>query len=296
MPGPTYPRDMDTRGVGVPLVTPFVSDGAVDHEALRELVGWLEARGVDYLVPCGSTGEAELLTDEERAAVIRTVVEETTLPVLAGTGHPGYEATVATTRAAADVGADAALVVTPFYYDHDAEAMAAYYRDVADASDVPVYLYSVPAFTGVTLAPETVGELADHANVAGIKDSSGSIGRLVRTLRATPDDFDVLVGNTDTFAAGLDAGATGAILAVANLAPAVCDQVAHRHRDGDRRWARSRAGELVAVDDAVIGAHGIGGLKAAMRIAGAPAGRPRRPHRSPDEGATDDLRAVVAEL
>jgi dihydrodipicolinate synthase/N-acetylneuraminate lyase len=154
----------------------------------------------------------------------------------------------------------------------------------------------VPVYTDVTLAPETVGELAEHPNVAGIKDSSGSIGRLVRTLRRTPDDFDVLVGNTDTFAAGLDAGATGAILAMANLAPAACAEVRNRHDDGETDAARRRAGQLVDIDHAVVGEHGLPGLKAAMRIAGAPAGRVRRPHRPVEETVTSELRRIVSEL
>jgi dihydrodipicolinate synthase/N-acetylneuraminate lyase len=184
-------------GIGPPLVTPFDRDGGLDEASLRELVGWVEDRGVDFLVPCGSNSEAELMSSDERARVVEVVVEEASVPVLAGTGHPGLRETLDQTERAAEAGADAALVVTPFYYGHDEADLEAYYESVADGAELPVYLYSVPAYTGVALDPATVGRLADHRNVAGMKDSSGDLERFVRERRATdgsagtpPDDAE----------------------------------------------------------------------------------------------------------
>lgn len=282
-------------GIGPPLVTPFDDDGDVSVERLRELVAWVESRGVDFIVPCGSNSEAELLTADERARVIETVVDAASVPVLAGTGHPGLRETVDATARAAAAGADAALVVTPFYYDHDQAALADYYRAVADAAEIPVYLYSVPKYTGVRLTPETVAELASHPNIAGMKDSSGDLGAFVRTCRRTADaDFDPMVGSGSVFAQALDAGATGGVLALANVAPERATDVFDTHAD-DPAAARATAADLAELNHAVTAGHGVAGLKYAMRQRGAPAGQVRSPHQPVDDEARARLDALVDE-
>lgn len=299
--GESYiPRAADApgmQGFGPPMATPFADDGSVDEAALRELVGWLEARGVDFLVPCGSNSEAELMAADERARVVEVVADEASVPVLAGTGHPGVEETRRATADAAAAGADAALVVTPFYYEHDQATLAAYYRELADEVDLPIYLYSVPAYTDVRLTPETVADLADHPNVAGMKDSTGDLAAFGRTRRLTADaDFDLLVGTAGVLAHALDAGADGGVLALANVAPEACAEVVRRHRDGDREGALAANADVLELNEAVTGRYGVPGLKAAMRARGASAGRVRRPHRPADEEAVAELRALIDEL
>lgn len=282
-------------GIGPPLVTPFDGAGDVDHGKLRELVSWIEDRGVDFVVPCGSNGEAELLTADERAAVVETVVDEASVPVVAGTGNPGRRETVEATEAAAAAGADAALVVTPFYYIHDQETLETYFRQVADEVSLPVYLYSVPAFTGVRLEPDTVGNLASHPKVAGVKDSLADIGEMVRTRsRVADEDFDLLVGSASVLAAGLDAGAIGGVVALANLAPRATVDVYETHSTDPER-ARARNADLVELNRAVTTEFGVPGLKWAMRERGAPAGRARSPHRSIGREARDRLGSLLAE-
>jgi 4-hydroxy-tetrahydrodipicolinate synthase len=282
------------HGIGPPLVTPFDDAGDVDHDRLRDLVAWVEARGVDFLVPCGSNSEAELMTADERTAVVETVVDAASVPVVAGTGSPGKRETLAATRAAAEAGADAAMVVTPFYYDHDQAALEAYYREVADASPLPVYLYSVPAYTGVRLEPETVGRLADHPSVAGMKDSSGDIDAFVRTRRRTADaDFDLMVGSGGILPQALAAGGTGGVLGLANLVPAAVAEVVAAHDAGEPTRARRLAADLVELNRAVTAGFGVPGMKWAMRDRGAPAGRVRSPHRPLDPDARERLEAVL---
>jgi dihydrodipicolinate synthase/N-acetylneuraminate lyase len=282
------------EGIGPPLVTPFDEAGDVDHDRLRELVAWVEARGVDFLVPCGSNSEAELMTADERAAVVGTVADAASVPVVAGTGSPGKRETLAATHAAADAGADAAMVVTPFYYEHDQPALEVYYREVADASPLPVYLYSVPTYTDVRLEPATVGRLATHPSVAGMKDSSGDLEAFVRTRRRTADaEFDLMVGSGGILAGALAAGGTGGVLGLANLAPAAVAEVAAAHAAGDLARARRRNADLVELNRAVTAEFGVPGVKWAMRERGAPAGRARAPHRPPDETARDRLAAVL---
>ncbi|MDG5775284.1 dihydrodipicolinate synthase family protein [Haloarculaceae archaeon H-GB2-1] len=281
------------HGTGLPLVTPFETDGTIDSRALRELVQWVERRGVDFIAPCGSNSEAPLLSADERARVVETVVEEATVPVLAGTGHAGFDATRRQTERAAEAGADAALVVTPHYFQHDQETLATYFRDLADASSIPVYLYSVPKYTGVRLEPETVADLAMHENVAGMKDSSGDLVSLGRIARSTDDEFDLLVGSGSVYAHGLDAGADGGVLAMANVVPELASAVYDRHASGERGAARELNATLVDLNEAVTGDDGIPGLKAAMRARDAPAGRVRSPHLPASDEAVTRLAALV---
>ncbi len=284
-------------GTGPPLVTPFDESGDVDDRALRGLVDWVEARGVDFLVPCGSNSEAELMTAAERARVIEVVCDAASVPVLAGTGSPGLRETLDATDRAAAAGAAGALVVTPFYYSHDQTTLEAYYRDLADEAPIPIHLYSVPAYTDIHLAPETVGRLAGHPNVAGMKDSSGDLERLALTRRVTADDdFDLLVGSGSVLASALDAGADGGVLALSNVAPGPASEVYERHRAGDRAVAHELNADLVALNRAVTTVHSVPGLKYAMRERGAPAGHERRPHRPPDERARARLDELVAGL
>lgn len=284
------------HGVGPPVVTPFDEAGDVDHDRLLDLVTWLEERGVDFLVPCGSTSEAPLLTCEERTAVIETVVDAATVPVIAGTGYPGRRATMEATTAAAETGAAGALVVTPHYYTHDQETLATYYREVAEAASIPVYLYSVPTYTGVRLTPPTVGSLATHDNIVGIKDSAGDLSSLIRLLeRTSTDEFAALVGAGGLFGSALDVGAAGGILALANVAPAAAAYVYEAH-DTDPAEARAQTAELAELNNAVTSQYTVAGLKYAMRQRGAPAGYARSPHTPPDESAKQRLDELIAAL
>lgn len=278
------------QGTGLPLVTPFDSTGDVDHEALADLVAWVESRGVDFIVPCGSNSEAPLLTREERAAVVETVADTADGPVLAGTGVEGTRETLALTADAADAGADAALVVTPYYFDHGAEALADHYRTVADESPIPIYLYSVPAFTGTTLAPETVGELADHPNVAGMKDSSGNIAAFKRILDRTSDEFDLFVGSGGVYAEALAAGGSGGVLGVANAVPELAAAVGNADSPAT---AREYNDAFVELNHLVTTEYGIPAMKSVMRARGAPAGRVRSPHLPVDDALAADLERAV---
>jgi dihydrodipicolinate synthase/N-acetylneuraminate lyase len=287
---------MHIEGTGVPLATPFDASGELDEPALRDLVRELESRGLEFFVPCGSNSEAALMGRDERTRVTEVVADEASVPILAGTGHPGLAETRRQTEAAAAAGADAALVVTPFYHHHDQAALAAYYHQLADESPIPIYLYSVPKYTGVALDPDTVADLAGHPKVAGIKDSSGSVGNLRRIVARTDDEeFSVLVGSGSVYAAGLDAGADGGVLALSNVAPGPASDVCRLH-DDDPAAARDLNHDLVELNHAVTATYGVPGLKAAMRERGLPAGHPRAPLQPVGEDARETLAALVAPL
>lgn len=277
-------------GIGVPLVTPFDEQGSLDEEALHELVDWLEDREIDFLVPCGSTGEATLMTPDERARVVATVADAASVPVLAGTGTAGLRPTLELTERAATAGADAALAVAPYYYPHDQATFEAYYRDLADESPLPVYLYTIPQFTGGALDPETVGRLADHDNVRGMKDSSGDVEWFQRTRRRTADaEFDLVTGAGAVLAATLNAGGDGGILALANIAPEVAVEIYRRHREGARESAQDLSAASIELIRSVTSDHGVSGLKAAMRDRGASAGYARRPFGRVEDSAREEI-------
>lgn len=265
------------EGTGIPLATPFGRNGEIDEQKLRELVDWLTDNGVDFIVPCGSNSEAELMTLKERGRVTEIVVEASSQPVMAGVGHPGFKETKRQIDLAETAGADGVLVVTPFYYQHDQQTLIEYYRDVGDYSDLPVYLYSMPAFTGMALAPETVSEISAHDNICGIKDSSGDIQNLQRLIRHTPSDFDVFVGSGGVYAQGLEVGAAGGVLALSNVVPEKVSEVHTKISAGDFSGAHQLNKKLVDLNHAITSQYGVPGLKEAMRNRNLPAGQVRRP-------------------
>lgn len=283
------------EGIGPPLVTPFDRDGNLDEERLVALVDWVVDRGVDFIVPCGSNSEAELMSIDERATVVELVVERApeNVPILAGTGHPGRRETRRQTELAAEAGADAALVVTPFYYGHDQGTLATYYREVADASSIPIYLYSVPKLTHVALDPDVVGDLAAHPNIVGMKDSSGDLAAFQRERRLAGDDFELFVGNGGVFAHALAAGADGAVLALANVAPERVGEAYDLHQAGSDEEALALGADIVELNRAVTARFGVPGVKAAMRARGAPAGYARAPHEPVADETVAELQSLL---
>jgi len=268
------------KGIYPAVVTPFSANGEVDVSALRgNLRRWNRTDLAGYLV-VGSTGESVFLSDEERARVVEAAREEipATRTLIVGTGRESTQATIATTRQAADLGADLALVVTPSYFKPglDASAYIRHYLAVADASPIPILLYNVPMFTGVRLPVSAVISLAEHPNVVGLKDSEGNIGQIVEVTDGVPAGFSVFVGSTGSFLAALIEGAVGAILAIANVAPTVCVDLLQAVQNGDLVTAHNLHARLLRLGRR-LGPYGIGGLKAALDLLGFEGGVPRLP-------------------
>jgi 4-hydroxy-2-oxoglutarate aldolase len=262
------------RGVFAPVVTPFGADGEVDLTAFARNVGAHLAAGVSGIVITGSTGEAALLDDRERNALVdraRHAVPNGAA-LIVGTGSESTRATIARTASAAERGADAVLVVAPHYYggavSHD--ALREHYERVADASPVPVLLYSIPKYMHFAIAPEVVGVLAAHENIVGIKDSSGDAALFAQYIASQNDAFRVLTGNGPFFAEALRMGAEGAILAVSLFAPELTFAVWQAHEAGNAD-ARTLAQEaLTPLAANVVGAMGVAGIKAALDLVGPP--------------------------
>jgi 4-hydroxy-2-oxoglutarate aldolase len=264
------------------MSTPFDADGDVDGSALQSNIARWIARGVRGVVALGSNGEAPLLDEHESDAVIaaaRDAVPRERL-LLAGTGRESTPMTIAASKRAAALGADALLVRTPSYFKPrmTPDAFIAHYTAVAEAVPVPVLLYNYPAVTGVTMTPETVGRLAEHPNIAGIKETSVDAAQIAAYVDASSgQDFAVLAGSAPSFYAALCLGATGAILAAACVVPAACVALFDAYVRGDLPAARALQRRLLPIAHAVTSGFGVPGLKQAMEIAGYVGGPARLP-------------------
>jgi 4-hydroxy-2-oxoglutarate aldolase len=288
---------LDFEGVYPPVLTPFRGD-EVAHDRLAANLERLNGYPLAGYVMLGSTGEFPLLSEMEKERVLETARAHTPRPrlLVAGTGGESTGAAVRLTRRAAELGADAAIVITPCYYKAAMKpaALIQHYRMVADASPIPLLLYNFPANTGINLEPDTVARLAEHPNIRGIKDSSGNVPQAAELIRLTPKHFQVFVGSPLAFLPALVMGASGGILAVANLAPRECCEVWRLAREG--RWAEARevAVRLSPLATGIGARYGIGGLKAALDLLGGYGGAPRPPLPVPDGDAVEEIKEVLA--
>jgi len=243
---------MRVEGCGTALVTPFAEDGELDLRALRALVQWQIAEGIDFLVPCGSTGEAATLDERERDTVVSAVLEEVRgrVPVMAGATSNDTRRAVDETRRMCGLGVDAILSATPYYNKPTQAGLRRHFQAVADASTRPVYLYNVPSRTAVNLLPATAIELAEHPNVAGIKEASGDLRQIMEILRQRPTDFAVLSGDAWLAFPVAVARGDGLISVTSNQVPALMTELVHAARTGDLEAARGCQYRLLSLMDA----------------------------------------------
>lgn len=285
------------QGVIAPIVTPFIDDELDVDNLQRNVQMWLTSP-LDGFVALGSTGEAQHLTFEEKKTVIKAVVDSAEeRPVLAGTGCQATRETIELTKAAADCGAQAALVLTPHYFRGAMkdDVLIAHFEAVADAAPIPILLYNIPQNTGVDMSIRAIAELAQHPNIVGIKDSSGNYVKLQGILAATPDDFAVFTGSAPLLLAALLAGARGGILALANAVPWECCEVVQHFREGRLDEAAKLQRRLSALSDVVV-RYGIPGIKGLLTMVGYAAGEPRRPLQPLSQEGLDDIRAVLQDV
>ena len=210
------------------MITPFSQD-SVDVAALRSLVEFQIREGTSGLVPCGTTGETATMTSAEQDLVISTVIEQTNgrIPIIAGTGSNNTRTTIERTRRAAELGADAALIVTPYYNKPSQSGLYAHFAAIAEATDLPIVMYNVPGRTGVNMMPETVARLAEIPTIVGIKEASGVLDQASQIALETPDDFVILSGDDSLTLPIMGVGGQGVISVVSNIVPgAVADLTA----------------------------------------------------------------------
>ena len=299
IPSLNHITETNLRGILLPITTPFTRDEEIDVRGLQANIRKWNESGIGGYVVLGSTGERVNLDESECRQVIETARAETPtqLSFIVGAGQESRRGTIADIKRAADAGADAVLVITPHFYRTaiTQEALIDHYRAAADASPVPVVLYSMPALTGIQIEPETAAQLSEHQNIFGIKDSSPDVPKLTETINVTDDGFAVLTGNGTVLFEALSAGARGGILAVGCVATAICIEIFRAVDAGEVDRAKTLQARLTPLAAAVTTRFGIGGLKAALELKGFVGGQVRSPLLSAEDEAREEIRRCLEE-
>jgi len=288
------------EGIFPPHITPFLRNEEIDEKSLRFLVHfWLDS-GCAGLVSCASNGEGPCMTREERRRVLQIVIKEVNgkASVIAGTGAPSTRETIFLTRDAKDVGADAALIVSPYYFKPDSRELFEHYSNVISSTDIPVIVYNVPKFTGYNLDPDIIVKLAEeYSQVVGVKDSGGSIGQISDLIQRVGNRISILAGTGDLILPCLLMGGRGGVVAIANVAPRLCVDLYNNFKRNGIERARQIQMELLHLNDILVKRFNqISAIKEAMNHLGKPAGYPRRPSLPLDEKARNEVREVLARV
>lgn len=285
------------RGVFTPIVTSFDADGKVAHDKMAfNLERWNQTGLSGYIV-LGSNGEWVYLNERERAEVLRTARQA--IPkeklMIAGTAHESTVHTIALTEQAAEIGADAAIIVNPHYYKSQMilPVLANYYQAVADASPIPVIIYNLPPATGMDLSADLLAELSQHPNIVGVKDTGGNMPKMGETIRRAAPAFQVLAGSANFFYPSLAMGVTGGILALANLAPEESVALFDLFNAGELEKGRDLHLRMLPVNLAITSRWGVSGLKAALDMRGYYGGPPRPPLLPLDEERRQELAGIL---
>ncbi|GAB4337767.1 MAG: 4-hydroxy-tetrahydrodipicolinate synthase [Calditrichia bacterium] len=210
------------EGMHVALITPFDEKLNVNFEALKKLVHFHLEKGTDGLVVCGTTGESPTLSEQEKLAIFKTVIEEVNgkIPVIAGTGNYNTQHTIEFTRKAKELGADGALLVVPYYNKPTQEGLFRHFKAIADAVDLPQIIYNIPGRTGVNMLPSTIARLADHPNIVAVKEASGNVGQISELCKLVGNKLAVLSGDDGLTLPIISVGGKGVISAAGNIVPA----------------------------------------------------------------------------
>jgi 4-hydroxy-2-oxoglutarate aldolase len=287
-------------GVIPPMATPFTRDGEVDFDAhVHNMALWNEHPLAGYLA-LGSNSEAVYLTEREKLRLIELTAEYAAPGrlVMAGTGMESTRETIHLTREAARAGAQAALVVTPFYYKDQMtdQALIAHFSKIADDSPIPVLIYNVVKFTGISISVKALEILSRHGNIAGMKDSSGNIPLLVQYQAVAAGDFNLLVGTASAWYPALTLGVKGIITALANCAPAECIKVQTLFDKGQRAEAEALYRRLFPLNHAVTATYGVPGLKYACALRGYRSGYVRSPLMELDDREKGEVKGIVEDV
>jgi 4-hydroxy-tetrahydrodipicolinate synthase len=253
------------EGIATALITPITENG-VDYEAFKKLIDWQIDEGINALVIAGTTGEASTFSDDEHREVIDFAVKYVNgrVPVIAGTGSNDTNYALDLTRCACESGADAVLVVTPYYNKATQKGLIKMFTAIADASTVPVILYDVPSRTGMSIAPETVAVLAEHPNIVGLKAASGNISQIAKPAQLCGDKIDIYSGNDDQIVPVMSLGGVGCISVLSNLLPRETVKMAETFFKGDVKTAAKMQLDFIPLVDALFSEVNPIPVKAAM--------------------------------
>ncbi|WP_332899667.1 dihydrodipicolinate synthase family protein [Haladaptatus sp. CMSO5] len=288
---------LDLHGVVPPTVTAFHEDESLDLETTAAHARFVVDRGVHGVFPLGTNGEFPLLTSEEREEVLEAVVAEVggEVPVIAGVGAPSTRETIRNAATAQDIGVDGLVVVTPFYFPLDHESAVTHYTRVAEAVDLPVYIYHIPSRTGNALSLDTLSDLAAIDNVVGLKDSSKDVPWLSQAVDAQPD-LTFLVGSDSLLFSGLSVGCRGMVSAVANVYPELVVDLYDAFEAGDRDRAKDLQSTVFRVRGALKEGPYMAGVKSALELRDFDAGPLRSPLRRMDADQQATLENTLSSL
>lgn len=285
------------KGIATALITPFAEDGGIDYEQFGKIIDWQIESGIDALVVCGTTGEASTLSDDEHRDAIAYAAKRAAgrVPIIAGTGSNDTAYALDLTRCACEAGADAVLVVTPYYNKATQKGLVQMFTSIADASTVPVILYNVPSRTGVNIEPDTYRILADHENIAGIKEANGNISKIVETMSYVNGKLDLYSGNDDQIVPLMALGGVGAISVLSNIMPKETCEIAHRFFEGDIAGAAALQYKYHSLIDALFSEVNPIPVKAAMAAMGHCRNTLRLPLTEMDSAKAEKMYGIMRE-
>ena len=256
-------------GAATAIITPF-KNGSIDYESFEKLINWQIDEGIDAIVVCGTTGEASTLTDDEHRDAIKFAVDTVAgrVPVIAGTGSNDTAYAIELTQHACEAGADAVLVVTPYYNKATQKGLINMFTEIADASTKPVILYNVPSRTGCNILPATAAKLADHPNIVAIKEASGNISQIAELAHLVGDKMDIYSGNDDQIVPILSLGGKGVISVLSNPLPRATSKICHDFFDGNHAESLKAQLDLLPLINALFCEVNPIPAKAAMAMMG----------------------------
>ena len=280
-------------GAGVAIVTPMNADGSVNYEKYRELISWQIENGTDAIITCGTTGESSTLNHEEHIRVMQAAVEEAAgrVPVVSGTGSNDTAYCIELSNEAKALGADALLLVSPYYNKTSQRGLVAHYTTIADAVDLPIILYNVPSRTGVDIKPATIAELYRHPNIVAVKEANGNISSAAQV--AALCDIDIYSGNDDQIVPLLSRGGTGVISVLSNVLPRQTHDICAKWFEGDVAGSRRLQLELLELAGALFSDVNPIPVKEAMNLMGMQVGECRLPLLGMDEASKAKLKDVL---
>lgn len=287
---------LNLKGIFPPIPTPFIKEN-VAYDKLVFNVKKLNKTGIKGFVVLGSNGEYIYLSEEEKRKVVKTVVKEAAKDklIIVGTGCESTRETIKLTKDCAQIGADVALVVTPFYYEGkmNAKALINHYTTIADNSPIPILLYNVPKFTHINLGVKIVSMLSKHSNIIGIKDSSGNVNQLGEYINNVDKNFNILVGTAGVLSSALTLGCVGGILALANITPNNCIKIFNLVQKNKFGEAKELQLKMIPINRAITNNYGISGLKAALNMLDYFGGEPKLPLLPATEAEKKEIRKIL---
>jgi 4-hydroxy-tetrahydrodipicolinate synthase len=284
------------EGAGVAIITPF-KYGKVDFDNYGELIDWQISEGTDAIISCGTSGEASTMTDEEQIETVKFAVERTAgrVPVIAGAGSNDTRHAIQLSQKLEETGADALLHVTPYYNKCTQKGYIQHMTAIADNVDIPIILYSVKGRTGFNIQPATAAKLAEHKNIAAIKEASGDIVQCAEIARLTPDDFDMYSGNDDMIVPILSLGGKGVISVLSNVAPKDTSEMVHKYLDGDVQGSLALQLKAMPLIKALFAEVNPIPVKAALDIMGKTKMEFRLPLCEPEESTMELLKKELTD-